>query len=283
MLKNRTLIGIVLIVIAIGICFGISPLFSKLLDSKTNIVRLKNDVEQGTQITSGMLEVVEVGTLNVPGNTITDPTLIVGKYTVTAMFKGDTFITEKLTDVVDNSDSLLRQLKPNETAMSVTIRSFANGLSGKLQQGDIIQIVSVDDDDDTATVYDELQYVEVLTTTASNGSDDVYQDGKVNEGATDDGDDEENELYATVTVVLQDRAQALRLAECENTSLHAVFICRGNDELKEECLKAQLEVLGGVSEDIPDEETEDISDSVIPTVPNIDDLVDVESEETDGE
>jgi len=152
-----------------------------------------------------------------------------------------------------------------------------------LQQGDIIQIVSVDDDDDTATVYDELQYVEVLTTTASNGSDDVYQDGKVNEGATDDGDDEENELYATVTVVLQDRAQALRLAECENTSLHAVFICRGNDELKEECLKAQLEVLGGVSEDIPDEETEDISDSVIPTVPNIDDLVDVESEETNGE
>jgi len=283
MLKNRTLIGIVLIVIAIGICFGISPLFSKLLDSKTNIVRLKNDVEQGTQITSGMLEVVEVGTLNVPENTITDPTLIVGKYTVTAMFKGDTFITEKLTDVVDNSDSLLRQLEPNETAMSVTIRSFANGLSGKLQQGDIIQIVSVDDDDDTATVYDELQYVEVLTTTASNGSDDVYQDGKVNEGATDDGDDEENELYATVTVVLQDRAQALRLAECENTSLHAVFICRGNDELKEECLKAQLEVLGGVSEDIPDEETEDISDSVIPTVPNIDDLVDVESEETDGE
>ena len=283
MLKNRTLIGIVLIVIAIGICFGISPLFSKLLDSKTNIVRLKNDVEQGTHITSGMLEVVEVGTLNVPENTITDPTLIVGKYTVTAMFKGDTFITEKLTDVVDNSDSLLRQLEPNETAMSVTIRSFANGLSGKLQQGDIIQIVSVDDDDDTATVYDELQYVEVLTTTASNGSDDVYQDGKVNEGATDDGDDEENELYATVTVVLQDRAQALRLAECENTSLHAVFICRGNDELKEECLKAQLEVLGGVSEDIPDEETEDISDSVIPTVPNIDDLVDVESEETDGE
>lgn len=283
MLKNRTLIGIVLIVIAIGICFGISPLFSKLLDSKTNIVRLKNDVEQGTQITRGMLEVVEVGTLNVPENTITDPTLIVGKYTVTAMFKGDTFITEKLTYVVDNSDSLLRQLEPNETAMSVTIRSFANGLSGKLQQGDIIQIVSVDDDDDTATVYDELQYVEVLTTTASNGSDDVYQDGKVNEGATDDGDDEENELYATVTVVLQDRAQALRLAECENTSLHAVFICRGNDELKEECLKAQLEVLGGVSEDIPDEETEDISDSVIPTVPNIDDLVDVESEETDGE
>lgn len=283
MLKNRTLIGIVLIVIAIGICFGISPLFSKLLDSKTNIVRLKNDVEQGTQITSGMLEVVEVGTLNVPENTITDPTLIVGKYTVTAMFKGDTFITEKLTDVVDNSDSLLRQLEPNETAMSVTIRSFANGLSGKLQQGDIIQIVSVDDEDDTATVYDELQYVEVLTTTASNGSDDVYQDGKVNEGATDDGDDEENELYATVTVVLQDRAQALRLAECENTSLHAVFICRGNDELKEECLKAQLEVLGGVSEDIPDEETEDIADSVIPTVPNIDDLVDIESEETDGE
>ena len=81
------------------------------------------------------------------------------------MFAGDSFTDKKLSDSIDTSDSLLRQLKPNETAMSVTVRSLANGLSGKLQQGDIIQIVSVDEDD-KAQIYEELQYVEVLATTS---------------------------------------------------------------------------------------------------------------------
>ena len=142
------------------------------------------------------------------------------------MFAGDSFNDKKLSDTIDTSDSLLRQLKPNETAMSVTVKSLANGLSGKLQQGDIIQIVSVDEDD-KAQIYEELQYVEVLATTSDKGSDNTYKDGEVN---ADTEDEEDQSLYATVTIILQDRAQALRLAECENTSLHAIFVCRGDDE-----------------------------------------------------
>lgn len=239
MLKNRTLIGIILIVAAIGLCFGISPLFNSILSSKTTIIRLKQDIPQGVQITGSMLEAVEVGTMNLPADMQNDPKQIIGKYTVSAMFAGDSFTDKKLSDAIDTSDSLLRQLKPNETAMSVTVRSLANGLSGKLQQGDIIQIVSVDEDD-KAQIYEELQYVEVLATTSDTGSDDTYRDGEVNANSDDD---EEQSLYATVTIILQDRAQALRLAECENTSLHAVFVTRGNEELKTECLKAQLELL----------------------------------------
>lgn len=247
MLKNRTLIGIILIVAAIGLCFGVSPLFNKILDSKTKIVRLKMDIPQGAEITGAMLEAVEVGTLNLPADMINDPQLIIGKYAVAAMFKGDTFTASKLTTTVDNSDSLLRQLKPNETAMSVTIKSLANGLSGKLMQGDIIQIVSVNEDDE-AEIYEELQYVEVLTTTTDSGSDDVYVDGEVNANESDEEDGEQS-LYATVTIILQDRAQALKLAECENTSLHAVFVTRGDEKYKEECLKAQLELLLGNDEE----------------------------------
>lgn len=244
MLKNRTLIGIVLIVAAIALCFGISPLFNTILSSKTTIIRLKQDVPQGAQITGAMLEAVEVGTLNLPADMQNNPKEIIGKYTVAAMFAGDTFTDKKLSDTIDTSDSLLRQLKPNETAMSVTIKSLANGLSGKLQQGDIIQIVSVDEDD-KAQIYEELQYVEVLTTTSDSGSDDTYKDGEVN---ADSSGEEEQSLYATVTIILQDRAQALRLAECENTSLHAIFVSRGDEEYKQECLKAQLELLTGEAE-----------------------------------
>ncbi len=178
---------------------------------------------------------------NLPDNMQNDPAMIVGKYTVAPMFAGDTFTDAKLSDTIDTSDSLLRQLKPNETAMSVTIRNLANGLSGKLQTGDIIQIISVDEDD-VAEMHEELQYIEVLATTASNGSDDTYSADTVNDKADDD---EEQEIYATVTVIIQDRSQALKLAECESTSsLHAVFVCRGDEELKEECLAAQRLVLG---------------------------------------
>ena len=246
MLKNRTLIGIILIVAAIGLCFGISPLFNSILSSKTTIIRLKQDIPQGVQITGSMLEAVEVGKMNLPADMQNDPKQIIGKYTVSAMFAGDSFTDKKLSDAIDTSDSLLRQLKPNETAMSVTVRSLANGLSGKLQQGDIIQIVSVDEDD-KAQIYEELQFVEVLATTSDTGSDDTYRDGEVNANSDDD---EEQSLYATVTIILQDRAQALRLAECENTSLHAVFVTRGNEELKAECLKAQLDKPDSVIKDL---------------------------------
>lgn len=242
MLKNRTLIGIILIVAAIGMCFGISPLFNQILSSKTTIIRLKQDIPQGIQITGSMLEAVEVGAMNLPADMQNDPKKIIGKYTVAAMFAGDSFTDAKLSDTIDTSDSLLRQLQPNETAMSVTVKSLAEGLSGKLQQGDIIQIVSVDEDD-KAQIFEELQYVEVLATTSDKGSDNTYKDGEVNAA-----DEEDQSLYATVTIILQDRAQALRLAECENTSLHAIFVTRGNEEYKQKCLKAQLDLLTGNSE-----------------------------------
>ena len=242
MLKNRTLIGIILIVAAIGLCFGISPLFNTILASKTTIVRLKQDIPQGAQLTGAMLEAVEVGAMNLPADMLNDPKQIIGKYTVAAMFAGDSFTAAKLSDTIDDSDSLLRQLKPNETAMSVTVKSLANGLSGKLRQGDVIQIVSVDEDD-KAEIYEELQYVEVLAVTSDNGSDNVYKDGEVNAAESDD--DEEQTLYATVTIILQDRTQALRLAECENTSLHAIFVTRGDEDYKAKCLKAQLQLLTG--------------------------------------
>ena len=146
--------------------------------------------------------------------------------------------------------------------MSVTVRSLANGLSGKLQQGDIIQIVSVDEDD-KAQIFEELQYVEVLATTSDKGSDNTYNDGEVNANAEDE---EDQSLYATVTIILQDRAQALRLAECENTSLHAIFVCRGDEEYKQKCLKAQLDLLTGGADETAEATSEADTDEAQPAM-----------------
>ncbi|MCL1866570.1 MAG: SAF domain-containing protein [Oscillospiraceae bacterium] len=209
-------------------------MFNRAFDGKTSVVLLKSPVMQGQQIKSEMLSVVEMGSYNLPKNAITDAKLIEGKYAVSNLFAGSLVYPDMLSDTTDTSDTMLRNLKEHEIVMSVTITDFANGLSGKLTTGDIIKIVSVDVDK-IATIYDELQYIEVLTTTTGDGVDNFQQPVPDENG--------EISLPVTITVILQDERQALRLAECENTSLHAIFVSRDDKKKKSEYIKLQADIL----------------------------------------
>jgi pilus assembly protein CpaB len=139
---------------------------------------------------------------------------------------------------------MLRNLKENERAMSITIKSFANGFSGKLITGDIIKIVSVDDEKE-AHIFAELEFVEVLTTTSQNGIDNIDRP------PSPQSSDEEGEtsMPVTITVILQDDLQAMRLAECENTSLHAIFVSRDENE-RAQLLQWQMEIIDQIYEEI---------------------------------
>ena len=48
---NRTVIGIICIVLALGITFGIAPLVNRFTDRKVEVVQVKQDVERGHLIT----------------------------------------------------------------------------------------------------------------------------------------------------------------------------------------------------------------------------------------
>jgi pilus assembly protein CpaB len=69
---NRTVVGIICIVVALAICFGVAPLVNRLSDGKTEIVRIIKDVPAGATIEEADIEVVEVGCYNLPSNIITD-------------------------------------------------------------------------------------------------------------------------------------------------------------------------------------------------------------------
>ena len=63
-------------------------------------------------------------------------------------------------------------LDGTKQAISVTIKSFATGLSGKLQSGDIVSVIVADyPEDGETTIPAELQYVEIISVTASTGYD----------------------------------------------------------------------------------------------------------------
>lgn len=121
-------------------------------------------------------------------------------------------------------------------AISVTIKSFAAGLSGKLERGDIVSLIASDVGEARQTLIPaELQYLEIIATTASSGTDNNVQE------EPEDGEDAE--LASTITV-LATPEQARLLAELEQTGkLHAALVYRGGSENAQKFLEEQAKVL----------------------------------------
>ena len=124
---NRTVIGIICIVVALAICFGIAPLVNRLSDGKTKIVRLTRDISAGATITEADIEVVDVGSYNLPTGVIRDKAQVVGKCALSSLSKGDYLFPSKIGNDTNNSGRMLESLDENHKAISITIGSFALG------------------------------------------------------------------------------------------------------------------------------------------------------------
>ena len=107
---NRTVVGIICIVVALAICFGIAPLVNRLSDGKTEIVRLIKDVPAGATIAEADIEVVEVGSYNLPSTVITDKTQVIGKCAMVNLSAGEYLLPGKVGDDLNNAQSILESL-----------------------------------------------------------------------------------------------------------------------------------------------------------------------------
>ena len=65
-LKNRTVLGIICIMLALLICFGITPLYNQSISQKATIVRVVKEIGSGEEITKDMVQSVEVGSYHLP-------------------------------------------------------------------------------------------------------------------------------------------------------------------------------------------------------------------------
>ena len=227
--RNRTVIGVLCILLALIICFGVTPLFSRSASEKTEIVRVTKDIKEGDEITAEMVQTVEVGAYNLPQNLMTDRKEVVGKYATADLAAGDYILSSKLSAVPAAENAYLYNLDGKKQAISVTIKSFATGLSGKLESGDIVTVIVADYQGKGETaIPPELQYVEVISVTASSGYD-------ANTGEVVD----EKELPSTVTLLVTTE-QAKVLAELEQDSeLHLALVYRGTPENAAKFIAAQ--------------------------------------------
>lgn len=227
--RNRTVIGVLCILLALIICFGVTPLFSRSASEKTEIVRVTKDIKEGDEITAEMVQTVEVGAYNLPQNLMTDKKEVIGKYATADLAAGDYILSSKLSAVPAAENAYLYNLDGTKQAISVTIKSLATGLSGKLESGDIVTVIVADYQGKGETaIPPELQYVEVISVTASSGYD-------ANTGEVVD----EKELPSTVTLLVTTE-QAKVLAELEQDSeLHLALVYRGTPENAAKFIAAQ--------------------------------------------
>ena len=172
LLKNRTVLGVLCIAVSLLICFAVTPLVNAGLSQKTTIVRFVKDVKAGEEIKKGMLLEVEVGGYNLPENVLRSITEAEGKYLTADVYAGDYIVAEKVADEPAAENKYLYNLNGEKQAISITISSFAEGLSGKLKSGDIVSVIAPDYLGSGETVIPaELKYVEVIAVTAKSGYD----------------------------------------------------------------------------------------------------------------
>lgn len=234
--KNRTTLGILCIVISLLICFGITPLFNKTISQKTEIVRVAKEIKLGNKITKDMVQTVEVGGYNLPENVIKNKDTVVGTFAAADLSVGDYILNTKISKIPAQDNAYLYRLNGEKQAISLTLKTFASGLSGKLQSGDIVSVIAPDYKKQGVTVIPpELKYVEVISVTAPSGYD-------ANTGEIIENEDE-RELPSTVTL-LATAEQSNILAELESDGKsHVSLVYRGDSKLAEKFISIQEEVL----------------------------------------
>ena len=251
-MKNRTVIGVICMVVAVAITFLIAPVVNRLSTDTSEVIRLASDVKQGVQITADHLEIAKVKTDTVPAGTLNDPKDIIGKYASSALYAGDYLTSAKLTGEANTASDVFASLDGSKVAVSVTIDTFAAGLSGKLENGDVISMIVVDKNTGKASIPGALRYMKVITTTTAGGID---QDSIVK------NEDGSYEIPSTVTL-LANTEQAKLLAKYEaDTTLTVALVYRGTAENAKKFLDKQDEYFTNL--DPNKEESEDTAEVTV--------------------
>lgn len=229
LMKNRFFLLVISIVISVLIAFIIIPaVISKSLGT-VDVVRVNRTIQPNTKIEREYLSVEKVGKVNLPESIIKSPDDIVGKYSKVELLPGDNLVNEKFNNFNDIENNFLYLLKgDNKVAVSISVKSFAAGVSGMIEPGDIVSIMSYSNSiSETEVDSEAANKTDVVADTRLQN----LEVASINKNTDNSGD------FGTITVLCS-REQALLLIEAENSgNIHFVFSRRGD--------KTNLSKIGG--------------------------------------
>jgi pilus assembly protein CpaB len=235
--RNKLFIGCVCILLAVLVGFVLIPSLNKQQTGTAVVLQIKQDIQEGDSISKNQLEPVVVPQLVAPKNAVKSIDEANGKLAAHDLYAGDFLTAGELATTQETLDAFRKGTAHNMHVIAITLPSLAAGLSGKLQPGDIVSVLSIpnanslnrtldgtspesayqqSETEPAAVIWDELKAVEVCAVTTAKGK-------------TPDMSADSPELPATVLLYVTD-LQAERLVELEQTGrLHLMFVARSSD------------------------------------------------------
>lgn len=227
-MNKRFLYGMICVVLAAVIAFGGIPLLASRANSKITVVQVVSPISKGSVIKADNLSLVEVGGYGLAPGTITTLKDVAGQYAATDLVKGSELLPGNISRTPISTDTFLSSLPAGKMAVSFTVKSLANGLSDKLQGGDIIRIY------DAGSAVPELQYVKVLAVTDSKGVD-IDKNNPV-------ASDSDPQQSASI-LVMASPAQAQIISKLDDEGkIHVALVLRGDDKQADELIAKQDEL-----------------------------------------
>lgn len=236
LLQNKALWGVLCLVAGLLIAFVGGPAAQRRAAALTPVVVLSIDAAVGTQLTTDMLKVVEMGAGGVPKSAVTNIADAAGKYLTTAGLTDDILTTIRLSNEYPTDDPMLVSLPVGKVAMAVALDTLEQSVASKLRAGDVIQLFAVlppapdTADNLEAMVIPELQAVEVLSVT-NNAAANI----------TDQDKSDEDRQISTVVLAVNQRQAAVLAGLTSEARLHSALVVRGNETGKAALLTAQEE------------------------------------------
>ena len=247
-MRNRTVVGVICIVLALVLCFGVAPLIGRLTDGTIEVARVKSGVtiSGGSAITAEQIEAAKAKKSDFSDGTYYTYSEFKSKFfdNASSSYAGIPFATYDLTageyipkaKISENgiaADAALDNLGYDKMALSIDV-DLSACLSGKLDRGDIVSAIVISGDQG-ATIPEELRYIKVISLSASSAVDKDDMQPADNGGLS--------ESIATVTVEVCEE-QAVILAE-HNGEVMFALQCKGTNSMAESYLEQQQEILTG--------------------------------------
>lgn len=240
MKRSKTLIGGLCIAVAVAVGVGQWVLVNVASTAAIPVVCAKTDIPAGTKITGDMLEIKKMGKLNLPSSITGDTAKIVGAYANTDIQPDDIVTGGKL-----SGSSPAYALGDGQMLYSVSVKNLADSLSGRLQSGDIVQVVVPTQNTGNNNVavnidtLNALQYVRVETVTASNGQ-------STDTGTQSASSTASSNQPAAVTLIVNEQ-QVDALASLGSSEISFALVSRGDETKAKTLLDEQAALLGGTS------------------------------------
>ncbi len=249
-LKSKIFWGCASLLIAFLLAFVVMPIIENSYNQMVSVLVAAQDIPEGMKIESSMLQQKEICKVDVLPNTLLAEGDAIGKYTEVTLLTGDMLTSTKIGETYYD-DTYLYDLPDGKMAMSIGLSDLAQSVSGKIRSGDVVRIYaiynknnntdSVNASDYSASLIDELQYVEVLSVTNSDVQDIKASSAQANVNTSEQPGKESDvkKSIATVTLLVNNRQAEVLAGLNSNATLYSALVVRGDNAKMQAALEAQ--------------------------------------------